>query len=184
MRPRVNRHAADRSDGAAMSESESAFWRFSLRFYQRPDVGATCLNLQDQHGIDVNLLFFILFLAVNGCRITVADVRRIDACVGAWRERVVQPLRAIRRNLKGGISPIDTQSTEALRSAIKRDELLAERLQQETLEREFPATSTGTIAEPRRAAMENIAAYGSIIGTLPQAAIDHLLAALAEEFSV
>jgi uncharacterized protein (TIGR02444 family) len=166
-----------------VSESDSAFWQFSLRLYGQPEVAATCLALQDQQGVDVNLLFFILFLATNERRITADEIRRVDAHIHAWRTRVVQPLRAIRRNLKGGIAPIDTTAAEALRSAIKRDELQAERLQQEILERDFPPVSLGAHAPVRVAAEANIAAYGEIIGTLPAAPVNTLLAALSNAFS-
>ena len=166
-----------------MNAGESAFWQFSLRFYQRPEVPAVCLTLQDQHGVDVNLLFFILFLSLNGRHLKTDEVRRIDACVRAWRLRVVQPLRALRRDLKSGIAPVETEAAQALRGAIKRDELLAERLQQEALEREFPVASTGSPAEPRAAAAKaNVAAYTSVIGALPEVLVNTLLEALADEF--
>ena len=70
------------------------------------------------------------------------------------------------------------QAAEALRSAIKGDELAAERVQQETLEREFPAGSTGARAAPHLAAAANIAAYGAITasaGALPDAPVNTLL---------
>jgi uncharacterized protein (TIGR02444 family) len=167
-----------------MSGSESAFWQFSLRFYGRPEVPAACLSLQDQQDIDVNLLFFILFLAINERHLTADDIRRIDAHISDWRARVVQPLRAIRRDLKGGIAPVETAAAEALRSNIKRDELQAERLQQEILEQEFPPVSTGSFATARVAAEANIAAYSAVAGALPQAAVNTLLTALTEAFSL
>jgi uncharacterized protein (TIGR02444 family) len=173
-----------------MNGGESAFWQFSLRYYRRAEVPAACLSLQDEQGIDVNLLFFILFLATNQRQISADEIRRMAACVSAWRTRVVQPLRAIRRDLKSGIAPVDAVAAEALRSAIKRDELQAERLQQEILEREFPPASVGSHAPARVAAEANIAAYGAVgtvSGTLPAVHINTLLSALGtlgEAFSV
>lgn len=167
-----------------MSERDSALWRFSLRFYRRPEVPTLCLALQDEYGVDVNLLFFILYLSINGRQLTPDEVRRIDARISEWRRRVVQPLRALRRDLKNGITPVDAPSVEALRSAIKRDELQAERLQQEAMEREFTLHATGSPATPREAAAANIAAYRALIGTLPDAAVSALLTALTAEFSV
>lgn len=166
-----------------MSGSESAFWQFSLRLYGQPDVPAACLSLQDQHGVDVNLLFFILFLSTNERRVGTNDIRRMDAHINGWRTRVVQPLRAIRRDLKGGFAPVDAAAAEALRSTIKRDELHAERLQQEILERDFPAATIGTKATLRASAEANIAAYGEIIGALPEAPVSTLLAALNNAFN-
>lgn len=168
----------------AASENASAFWQFSLRFYRQPAVPALCLKLQDENGVDVNILFLLIFLATHGRALTPDDVRRIDAHIHDWRERVVLPLRALRRDLKGGIPPIDPVAAEALRSAIKRDELQAERLQQEALERAFPPAITGTPASPRAAAAANIAVYGAVIGALPQATVAALLAELTAEFNL
>lgn len=167
-----------------MDAGDSTFWNFSLRLYRRPHVPELCLALQDEHGVDVNILFFILFLAIHQRRLDAEEVRHVDAFISAWRQRVVQPLRTLRRDLKGGLGPVDTTAAEALRSAIKRDELLAERLQQQTLEQQFPAASTGTPATPRDAAAGNIEAYGALTGALPQAKVRALLSALQEEFSV
>lgn len=165
-----------------MEAGESAFWQFSLRFYRRPEVPTLCIALQDHHGVDVNLLFFMMFLGLHGRQVTAADVRRADACIGDWRQRVVQPLRTLRRDLKGGMAHFDPQATEALRSAIKRDELQAERLQQEALERQFPLHDTGVAAAPRLAAGANIAAYAATAGELPDGPVNTLLTALFEEF--
>lgn len=167
-----------------MSDGDSAFWRFSLRFYRRPEVAAQCIALQDTHGVDVNLLFFTFFLAINQRQLTPDDVRHIDAHISEWRKRVVQPLRTLRRELKNGIAPVDAQTAQNLRSAIQRDELQAERLQQKLLERAFPLHATGTMAAPRTAAAANIAAYSVLAGAWPEAAVNTLLASLAEEFSV
>ena len=167
-----------------MDTGDSAFWQFSLQFYRRPEVPALCLILQDQQGADINLLFFIFFMAVNGRQLTPDEVRRIDACICDWRKHIVQPLRALRRELKGGIAPIDRQTSETLRAAIQRDELLAERLQQEALERAFPLYTTGTSAAPGAAIIANIAAYGALAGTLPEAPVNKLLRSLMDEFSI
>ncbi len=158
-----------------MSAGDSAFWRFSLRFYAREGVAPICLALQDQHGVDVNLLFLLLFLASNQRRLTTAEVQRIDHASAAWRTRAVQPLRALRRDLKTGVASMDAQASEALRAEIKRCELHAERLQQEMLERTFPAATVGEVCAVKQAAAANLAAYGAVIGALPADAVQTLL---------
>lgn len=175
-----------------MNAGESAFWLFSLRFYRRPQVAPICLTLQDDHGVDVNILFFLLYLAINQRRLSLDEVERIDAYIQAWRTNIVQPLRAIRRQLKPGIEPVAIAESEALRRAIKRDELHAERLQQQTLERAFPLATTGFQASSGAAAAENLLAYSQVVSAmslnkgagLPQSAVDTLLKALAEEFEI
>lgn len=168
-----------------MGHEASAFWQFSLRFYSRPEVPPLCLHLQDTQGVDVNLLFFMCFLGVRGRRITIDEVRRIDESIRAWRGLVVQPLRALRRTLKGEFAAVDDASAQRLREAIKRDELQAEQMQQLALERAFPLDSTGAAAAARTAAAENVAAYGRLLNhTLDAGTVTALLASLSAEFSL
>src|SRR5689334_18064039 len=107
--------------------SESAFWKFSLRFYAKAGVARACIELQDAAGVDVNLLFLLLFFADCGRSVTRDEVARIDAAIAPWRKEVVHPLRTVRRALKSnpGVS-----GAENLRGEVKRIELESERLQQ------------------------------------------------------
>jgi hypothetical protein len=91
----------------------------------------------------------------------------------------VAPLRTVRRNLRTPIGRIDRDAAEALRTNVKRIELEAERIQQETLERLIPAPSTGTSAPSSTvAARANLAAYGSWLGGVPE----QLVAPLSQAF--
>ena len=159
--------------------SESGFWRFSLRCYALPAVAPACIELQDRCNVDVNVLLFLLFLAEQGRAIDREAVARVDDAVREWREGVVKPLRNARRNLRSPPGSISMEGAEALRANVKRIELEAERLQQETLERSFPAGSTGMAAPSRGAAARaNVSAYGAFLGGLP----DELLAPLLKAF--
>src|SRR3954466_63486 len=103
-------HFAKRKQRMSESQTapfdESPFWRFSLRFYARSKVSAACLALQDDAGVDVNLLLFLLFLAEHQRKVDAGDIARLDAGVSAWREQVVKRLRDLRRALKPGIGDI------------------------------------------------------------------------------
>lgn len=78
------------------------FWDFSLALYARPGVAAACLRLQDGPGLDVNLLLYACWTAVNGGgRLSPVAWRRLVDGTEAWRSQVVTPLRRIRRFLKG-----------------------------------------------------------------------------------
>ena len=78
----------------------SPFWRFSLRFYRQPGVAEACIALQEESGVDVNLLLFLLWHAAQRRRLSVAEIERLERKIGAWRDLAVIPLRAIRRALK------------------------------------------------------------------------------------
>lgn len=156
--------------------SDSGFWRFSLHFYALPGVAPACLELQESAGVDVNVLLYLLFLAGQGRIVERNDVARIDAVVKSWREQVVRPLRGVRRQLKNGMEGIDHTGCERLRSDVKRVELEAERIEQQTLERLVPAATLGIPTSSRdTAARANITAYGAFLNGLPGTAVDTLL---------
>jgi uncharacterized protein (TIGR02444 family) len=164
------------TNAAAAGDQQSAFWQFSLALYARPRVADACLELQDSAGVDVNVLFYLLFLAGRERQVSRDDVARIDALVAAWRERAVLPLRTLRRRLKTGIEPFPVKETETLRSAIKRIELDAEHIEQDMLERLAPSQDTGMLSASRAAAARaNLAAYEKFLGSLPAAAVATLL---------
>lgn len=140
------------------------FWEFSLKLYAHPNVAAACLELQDHCNVDVNVLFFLIFLSCHGRQVNIGMVRDIDASVSLWRKEVVQPLRAVRRALKVGVAPVAASDSESLRSSIKREELAAERLQQESLEKAHKVAITGVTAPRELAFWKNAAAYEAILG--------------------
>jgi uncharacterized protein (TIGR02444 family) len=117
----------------AKAHPGSPFWQFSLRLYRMPEVAPACIALQDDAGLDVNVLFFLLWNASLGKQLGEDDVLACDSHVAAWRSKAVVPLRAIRRALKETPGMLDATSTEAFRTRIKGAELEAERLQQEAL---------------------------------------------------
>jgi len=160
---------------------DSAFWRFSLGFYALPDVAPACLALQDEAGVDVNLLLVLLFLAEQGRAVTRDDVARLDAAIAPWRAEIVEPLRAVRRRLKTGVGDVPPATSEALRNMVKKIELEAERLEQGRLENEAP--SLGKPAPREAAARANLAAYEAHLGGLPAGPRDLILKAFSDSQS-
>jgi uncharacterized protein (TIGR02444 family) len=164
----------------APTSIETPFWRFSLHFYRQAGVADACITLQDQCGVDVNLLLFLLWLAGAKRQLSVADVRELDASVRAWRELTIVPIRNLRRALKGAVNVIDATKQEAFRTRIKAIELEAERLQQEALYNRSRPSSLGSAADPAAAARANIASYERVSGAaFPKAAMDRLVTAFA-----
>ena len=123
--------AGTAGDGAA-----AALWAFSLDLYARPGVEPACLRLQDELGLDVNLLLLALHAGRCGHALADFDWARLDGRVAPLREHVIRPLREARRWLKAGSRASgDTADAApgALRSAIAAVELQAERAAQTLL---------------------------------------------------
>jgi uncharacterized protein (TIGR02444 family) len=162
---------------AERPETDSPFWRFSLKFYALPEVAPACLRLQDEGGADVNLLLFLLFLAQSCRQVRAEDIHRLDSTVAPWREGAVEPLRALRRKLKEGIKPITTAASQFYRDHVKRLELEAERLEQSWLEREGRGMMFATAPSREAAAETNLSLYAAYLGRLPEAPLKIVLAA-------
>lgn len=141
----------------------SPFWRFSLGFYRVPKVAEACIRLQDEAGVDVNVLFFLLWHAALERKLSRAEVEAIEAKVAPWRNQVVVPLRGIRRAIKTPPAAVEADTADAYRTKVKGLELEAERLQQEALYDLAEASRFGAPAEsPEDAARASIAAYQAV----------------------
>ncbi|WP_424629861.1 TIGR02444 family protein [Bradyrhizobium sp. SYSU BS000235] len=137
----------------------SSFWEFSLTVYSKSGVPDACLELQDKHGADVNIVLFMLWVAVQGRRLNAEDIGGIVSLTADWQKDVVRPLRLARRFLKAPAAEWQLQETAALRARIKADELEAERVQHSVMANFFHGHSIGQADEFDTAAFANLEAY-------------------------
>jgi len=130
------------------------FWRFSVEFYGRPGIANACLDLQDGHGADINLLLFACWVGISGRgRLAAPGLARADAALAPWRDAVIAPLRGVRKFLKNDRKAIEFYGI------VKATELEAEHIAQDRLEALAPI-KTPADAEARRAdALANLALY-------------------------
>jgi uncharacterized protein (TIGR02444 family) len=155
-----------------MTAGESRFWTFSLAVYADPAVQQECLALQDDHGVDVNLLLFCAFVgAVHGIILSERATRDAADVVGIWQKDVVATLRLARRALKPFAAKTGSHDTPAadLRARVKNAELDAERIEQAMLEHWAAAHIGAHIgswlhAEPAEAVTENIRTLLALAG--------------------
>jgi len=160
----------------------SPFWHFSLGLYRMAGVADACIRLQDEAGVDVNLLFFLLWNASLKRQLSPADVQAVDSRVTGWRQTAVIPLREIRRALKSATGLIEPGAAELFRTRVKGLELEAERLQQETLFDLSRSTALGeNVASAQAAARANVMAYEKYsTRSFPKEAVDAILAAFGK----
>lgn len=147
------------TDAGTESAQGSPFWRFSLGFYREPGVADACIALQDECGVDVNVLMFFLWFATQRKEVKPEQARAVWEQAALWRDHVVAPLRSVRRKLKEGVPLVARDIAEFFRTRIKAVELESERLEQEALYAMIPSIETTEAASVEAAARANVLAY-------------------------
>tara|TARA_R110001599_G_scaffold93168_1_gene243278 strand:- start:390 stop:917 length:528 start_codon:yes stop_codon:yes gene_type:complete len=146
-----------------------SFWDYSCRVYSRNLVSETCLALQNEHDLDVNLLLFAAWHAHTRGPLDTATLHEAKNYSVAYSGAVVRSLRKartwLRKNAQGmdDISVLEREGMLDLRDQIKALELHAEHFQQDRLEAisksPFKVLDEGT---QRQAASDNLYA---VLGT-------------------
>ena len=114
--------------------SADNFWDFSLEIYSLPGVSERLIALQDDYGADVNIVLFCCWCGQEGrLPLDATFFERADRNLGEWQREVIEVLRSLRREMKGGVRGILPEISEPLRGEIKRLELDAERVMQSVL---------------------------------------------------
>jgi uncharacterized protein (TIGR02444 family) len=159
-------------------DKESSFWTFSLEFYSDPAIAGICIDLQDRHACDVNVVLFALWCASRHRSLSSHELERVVASISPWQNDVVRPLRGVRRNLKQLAADLALAPISELREAVKKQELEAEHLQQSLMEARF--SDIGSPASDRAAtARSNVERYATFVGQVfPAAHVAALVARL------
>jgi uncharacterized protein (TIGR02444 family) len=144
----------------------NAFWDYALRLYRREGVEAACLDLQERHGLDVNVVLFCCWLASRGIEAEPGWLKAVIAAVNPWHADIVQPLRAVRRRLKaqlaepqpGNVAARWPELTAELRQRLLGLEIDGERLEQLLLA-ELAANLGATATPGVDLALRNLCRY-------------------------
>jgi len=117
--------ATSNSPRAPASQS---LWDFALAFYAQPQIAEICVQLQDQHKVNVCLLIGLRWLDDSGKYLSDGELPDLHAHTQAWAQAVVEPLRSLRRLLKQPVANYAQDEMQAqVRAAVKQAELLAEK---------------------------------------------------------
>jgi uncharacterized protein (TIGR02444 family) len=143
------------------SSDTGSFTRFALELYRRAGVADACLDLQNRHDLDVNVVLFAAFVgAARRKTLTTADLDLAHRRVDAWHQEVVRPLRAMRQRLKTGPVPAPNEATGGMRRKLAQLEIEAEVIELEQLGALIPELhsprSTRSAVECAAAAIEAV----------------------------
>ena len=146
------------------SGNTDVFKRFALELYRCAGVADACLDLQNRHDLDVNVVLFAAFVgAARRQKLTSADLGLAQRRVQAWHHEVVRRLRAVRQRLKTGPVPAPNEATAGLRRKLAQLEIEAEMIELDELGALIPEVhsppsprSTSSATECASAAIETV----------------------------
>lgn len=114
---------------------DNPFWRFSLSLYQLKRIKDACLQLQDDSGANINLLFFAIWTAQQRLRFN-PDWRKTFIQFENWHQDYTLQLRRQRDELKRLAEKADMNENGPLHRMhehILKAEMLAEQQEQAVL---------------------------------------------------
>jgi uncharacterized protein (TIGR02444 family) len=114
-------------DEQGLLQPDNDFWRFSLRVYDQKGVANECLELQELHGVNVNLLLFCAWIGTQAITLDRSDIEAATQIVAHWDARVVRPLRIARLEMKAD------PDMATVRARVKAMEIEAEQIEQAML---------------------------------------------------
>jgi len=112
-----------------MNLSLEDFWQFSLITYA--DKQNELLNWQDEHGANVNLALFCLYLAHHQVKLTTAQITKLHQEVRLFSQQTTQKVRILRKEFKTLNS--DIQHYNEIKQHLLDAELLLEKQEQSVL---------------------------------------------------
>ena len=117
-------------------DKDNPLWDFMISTYNKPGVENACLALQASFRADVNMVMFCIWLAYrcDGNPFLSFYLKPALKFSLSWQSAMVEPLRAVRDNLKDyiknhSLDGPDQESTIELRERIKECELDMEYMQ-------------------------------------------------------
>lgn len=141
--------------------------------WSRPGVADACIRLQDANGLDCDLLLAAACTGAAGRSLDAGAVGALDAAVRDWRERVVRPLRGVRRVLRDAAGA----DAAALHEQVLAVEIAAEEAELRRLESALAGIAAAS-APPSAAVAANLDAVRRAAGVASTDATERDLATL------
>lgn len=117
---------------------DNPFWQFSLAVYAKPEVQTLVLAMQDQHGVNVNMVLWAAWLDKQQLRLPENQWPAVEQWIQPWVTKT-EEIRSLRRYQKLLVKEFEkndssvSEQAKYLRARILKLELASEQFQQALL---------------------------------------------------
>ena len=117
-----------------MDYPNSEFWNYSTQIWTLPGLEAICLELQNKHDTNVNILLYCCWLGDKRLCLNDDDLQMLLDTTKPW-QTIIQPLRDSRKMMKQSLLAMPSKMIDQTLNNINEMELNAEHMEQLALEK-------------------------------------------------
>ena len=112
---------------------DNPFWQYACSTYKIPGVEEFLLALQDDHGLNVNLVLLMCWLAEQNRHITEQQLVKFIDAITITEQQIMQPLRSARYAMKSDTLIPETLYRQYSKLELQIEQVIINRLHQESL---------------------------------------------------
>ncbi|VAW57254.1 hypothetical protein MNBD_GAMMA07-1351 [hydrothermal vent metagenome] len=117
-----------------MDFPNSEFWNYSAQIWSLPEVETLCLNLQNNHAINVNILLYCYWIGAKKCILNEDDIQILLDTAQPW-QTIIAPLRDSRKMMQQHLVAMPANMRKQTVFNINEMEINAEHMTQIALEK-------------------------------------------------
>jgi len=130
-----------------MDYPNSEFWNYSTQVWTLPGIEPTCLELQNEHLANVNLLLYCCWVGDKSLCINDDDLQVLLDTTQPW-QTIIKPLRNSRKMMQQNLIAMPASMIKQTISNISEMELNAEHMEQMALEKALNLEQIAPCTEP------------------------------------
>ncbi len=170
-----------------MDFPNSALWNYTTQIWTLPDVEAICIDLQNNHDANVNMLLYCCWAGTKNLCLNEDDLQILLDAVQPW-QTITKPLRDSRKLMKNQLIAMPAKIVDQTLANITEMELNAEHMAQLSLEKVLKAENISSCKEQNniKCSLCNISLYINSLDSISSAdeilpQISSLLTAIFED---
>ncbi len=117
-----------------MNFPKSEFWNYSTQIWTLPNVESICLELQNEHDINVNLMLYCCWVGDKNLSLNDDDLQILLDTIQPW-QTMIKPLRDSRKMMQQHLIAMPANMIDQTLENISEMELNAEHMAQLALEK-------------------------------------------------
>ncbi len=123
-----------------MKFPKSEFWNYSTQIWSLPNIESGCLELQNHHNININILLYCCWAGENNLTLNEDNIQTLLKSAKPWQD-IIEPLRKSRKVMQDSLIAIPADKRSQTVANISEMEINTEHMAQLALEKALKLAS-------------------------------------------